>query len=299
MPLPGNICLDGRCRNNFLKQEYQKHMQLCFTVDWEDWYHGLRMPAHEWKGLERRIKIGHHKLLDLLSKYRIKATYFLLGITAEEFPELVEEIKNEGHELGCHTYSHPFLTDITVQEFRSEIQKCKEIISSFQSGYEGFRAPYFSIKKDNLWVLDILKEENFLYDSSIFPGNTFRAGIQGFVKHIHTLPNGLKEFPISNFEVAKFDFGIGGAYFRILPYRYFKYRLKEILQSRPALFYFHPWEFDVKQPYIQGLTHRAVHSHYYNLGATERKLKRLLSDFEFTPLTEILSNKGVAQICLA
>jgi polysaccharide deacetylase family protein (PEP-CTERM system associated) len=214
---------------------------------------------------------------------------------ADEFPGLVEEIKNEGHELGCHTYSHPFLTDLTAQEFQSEIKKCKEIISSFQDGYEGFRAPYFSVKKDNLWILDILKEENFSYDSSIFPGNTFRAGIQRFEKNIHTLPNGLKEFPISKFEITKFDFGIGGAYFRILPYRYFRYRLKKILQTRPALFYFHPWEFDVKQPYIKGLTHRAVHSHYYNLGATERKLKCLFSDFEFTPLTEILKNESRAQ----
>ena len=270
-------------------------MKLCFTVDWEDWYHGLRMPVDQWKSLERRIKIGHYKLLEFFSKYRIKATYFLLGIMAEEFPELVGEIKNEGHELGCHTYSHPFLTDINVQEFRAEITKCKEIISPFQNGYKGFRAPYFSIKKDNLWILDILKEENFSYDSSIFPGNTLRAGIQGFEKNIHTLPNGLKEFPISNFEITKFEFGIGGAYFRFLPYRYFKYRLKKMLQMRPALFYFHPWEFDVKQPYIKGLTHRAVHSHYYNLGATEGKLKKLFSDFEFSPLSEILNNESVVE----
>src|SRR5215218_1046410 len=103
-------------------------MKLCFTVDWEDWYHGLGMPPHQWKVLERRIKIGHYKLLELLSKYRIKATYFLLGTMAEEFSGLVEEIKNEGHELGCHTYSHPFLTDLTACEFQSEIKKCKEII---------------------------------------------------------------------------------------------------------------------------------------------------------------------------
>jgi polysaccharide deacetylase family protein (PEP-CTERM system associated) len=269
-------------------------MKLCFTIDWEDWCHGLRLPVEQWEGLERRIKIGHYRLLKLLNKYNIKATYFLLGKMMEEFPELITEIKNEGHELACHTYSHPFLTDITPQEFRAEIQKCKELISPFQNGYKGFRAPYFSIKKENLWVLNILKEEKFIYDASIFPGNTFRAGIKGFEKKIQTLPNGLKEFPISNFKIGRFDFGIGGAYFRILPYYYFKHRLQKFLKLQPALFYFHPWELDIKQPYIRGLTHRAVHSHYYNLAATEKKLEMLFNDFKFSTLSEILENETAA-----
>ena len=263
-------------------------MQLCFTVDWEDWYHGLGMPVQDWKHLERRIKIGHYKLLEFLSKHNVKASYFLLGMVMEEFPELVAEIKREGHELACHTYSHPFLADITPQAFRTEIQQCKTLITPFQKDYQGFRAPYFSIKQSNTWVLDILKEEGFMYDSSIFPGNTFRAGIAGFNKEIHTLSNGLIEFPISNFPVAALQFGIGGAYFRTLPYHYFKQRLQRLLQHRPALFYFHPWEFDAKQPYIKGLAHRAVHTHYHNLHKTEQKLERLFNDFEFVPLLNIL-----------
>jgi len=266
-------------------------MKLCFTIDWEDWYHGMFIPREQWKDLERRIKIGHYKLLELLSKHKIKATYFLVGMLAEEFPELVEEIKNEGHELACHSYSHPLLNHITTQQFRDEIRKCKEIISFFQNGYKGFRAPYFSIQKDNMWVLNILKEENFLYDSSIFPGTTFRCGIHGFEKNIHTLRNGITEFPISNFKVMQFDFGIGGAYFRILPYTYFKLRLKKLLETRPALFYFHPWELDAKQPHVKGLSQRVVHTHYYNLSTTELKLGNLFTDFEFTPLSQILNTR--------
>jgi polysaccharide deacetylase family protein (PEP-CTERM system associated) len=202
----------------------------------------------------------------------------------------VAEIKKEGHELACHTYSHPFLAHITPETFRAEIQQCKALINHFGECYKGFRAPYFSIKQSNTWVLDILKEEGFIYDSSIFPGNTFRAGIAGFKREIHTLPNGLIEFPISNFPVASLQFGVGGAYFRTLPYTYFKQRLQHVLQQRPALFYFHPWEFDAKQPYIKGLAHRAVHTHYHNLHKTKRKLERLFNDFEFAPLLNILSN---------
>lgn len=263
-------------------------MKFCFTVDWEDWYHGLRLPVEETKKLERRIKIGHDKLLELLSKHNIKATFFLLGESMEEFPELVQEIKEEGHELACHTYSHPFVIETSPEKFRSEIRRCMELIKPFQDGYEGFRAPYFSINQSCLWALDILKEEGFTYDSSIFPGNTFRSGIIGFDKNIHTLPNGMLEFPISNFRIAKFDFGVGGAYFRTLPYKYFKYRLNNLLKQRPGVFYFHPWEFDYKQPYMKGVQARAVHTHYHNLHKTEQKIKQLFSDFEFVPLKEIL-----------
>ncbi|HRI19980.1 MAG TPA: DUF3473 domain-containing protein [Panacibacter sp.] len=262
-------------------------MKLSFTVDWEDWYHGLGLPLEQSSKLERRLKIGHYKLLNLLSKYKIKGTFFLLGEMMEEFPDLVHEIKNEGHELGCHTYSHPFLYEITPEKFREEIRKCKELITPYQEKYEGFRAPYFSVKSANLWVLDILKEEGFMYDSSIFPGNTFRSGISGFPKDIHTLSNGLKEYPISNFNISKFQVGVGGAYFRILPYKYFRYRLKKLLEERPAMFYFHPFELDPGQPYIKGLKQRAVHTHYYNLAKTEERLERLFTDFEFHPLMEV------------
>lgn len=263
-------------------------MQLCFTVDWEDWYHGLGLDPSDWKRLERRIKIGHYRLLDLLSKYRIKATFFLLGIVMEEFPNLVAEIKNEGHELACHTYSHPFLANITAEMMRSELQRCKILINDHNCSYRGFRAPYFSIKKSNLWVLDMLKEEGFVYDSSIFPGNTFRSGITGFNEEIAKQPNGLIEFPISNFSLSRFRVGIGGAYFRLTPYTFFRSKLRQLLRTRPSLFYFHPWELDPKQPYITGLKHRAVHTHYYNLSNTARKLERLFEDFEFTTLSAIL-----------
>jgi len=264
-------------------------MKLWFTIDMEDWYQGIGRPLQDWPLFEKRIKIGHDKLLNLLSKHKVKATWFILGKVIEEFPELIQQVKNEGHELACHTYSHPFLYQITPDAFRLEIRKCKELISPFQNGFKGFRAPYFSIDTRNLWALDILKEEGFIYDSSIFPGSSIRTGIPGFRKDIHTLENGMKEFPISNFKVTKFDFGAGGAYFRILPYRYFQKKLKNLLKRRPAVFYIHPWELDKDQPYLKGLGRRIQYTHYYNLKNTEKKLEKLLSDFEFCSPEEILN----------
>ncbi len=263
-------------------------MKACFTVDMEDWYQGIGLDLDQWSRFEKRIKIGHEKLLTLLSKHKVKATYFILGKVIEEFPELVQQVKDEGHELACHTYSHPFLYEITPERFRAELKKCKELITPFQEGYMGFRAPYFSIDNRNLWTLDILKEEGFIYDSSIFPGSTARTGIAGFKKEIHTLENGLREFPISNFKVTKFDFGVGGAYFRILPYSYFCSKLKKLLVQRPAVFYIHPWELDENHPYLKGLNKRIQYTHYFNLKNTEKKLDKLLSDFEFCSLNQLI-----------
>ncbi len=107
-------------------------MKICFTVDMEDWYQGIGLPIEQWPQFEKRIKIGHDKLLNLLSRHKVKATYFILGKVIEEFPELMQQIKNEGHELACHTYSHPFLYQITPEEFRIEIKKCKELSFLFK-----------------------------------------------------------------------------------------------------------------------------------------------------------------------
>jgi polysaccharide deacetylase family protein (PEP-CTERM system associated) len=262
-------------------------MKVWFTVDMEDWYQGIGLPFNTWSQYESRIKIGHERLLNLLSKHKVKATYFLLGKVIEEFPELVEQVKKEGHELACHTYTHPFLYQISKEEFRADIRKCKELIAPLQSGYNGFRAPYFSIDNRNLWAVDVLKEEGFVYDSSIFPGSTARTGIAGFTKDIHTLQNGLKEFPISNFKVTKFDFGVGGAYFRILPYAYFRKKLQGLLKERPAVFYIHPWELDPHHPHLKGLGRRIQYTHYFNLKNTEKKLDKLLGDFDFCSPNEI------------
>jgi len=256
-------------------------MKLWFTVDMEDWYQGIGLPPEQWNGFEKRIRVGHDKLLNLLAKHNVKATYFILGKVIEEFPELVKEVQDEGHELACHTYSHPFLYQITPEAFRTELRRCKELIAPFQNGYDGFRAPYFSIDTRNLWALDILKEEGFTYDSSIFPGSTVRTGIKGFGKDRQVLNNGLKEYPISNFKVTRFDFGVGGAYFRILPYRYFRSKVRNLLKQRPAVFYIHPWELDPGHPHLKGLSRRIQYTHYFNLKNTEKRIDRLLSDFDF------------------
>src|SRR6187551_2695528 len=134
-------------------------MKIAFTVDFEDWYQGIDLPLDKWDSIERRLHIGHYKLLELFKKFNVKATYFLLGKTIEDHPQLIREIINEGHEIGCHTYSHPFIYKISPEELRKELIKCKELLGQFGISYTGFRAPYFSIDSRSFWALDIIREE--------------------------------------------------------------------------------------------------------------------------------------------
>ncbi|MDB5208765.1 MAG: polysaccharide deacetylase [Flavisolibacter sp.] len=266
-------------------------MQHAFTIDFEDWYQGIGLPITEWKNFEKRLHIGYDFLMNLLSKHNIKATFFILGQVFENHPYLVEEIYKEGHEIGCHSYSHPFIFNLTPDQFSAEVKKCIRAGDAFGIRYKGFRAPYFSIDERNLWALDILQEHDFTYDSSIYPGDNKRTGIQNYTKEIHQLKNSLWEVPISTFRVMKYDVGLGGAFFRILPYRFFKKSMEDLTKTRPGIFYIHPWELDEKHPKINGLTPRIRYPHYFNLSSTKRKLNQLVKDFSFTTLENVLQQQ--------
>jgi polysaccharide deacetylase family protein (PEP-CTERM system associated) len=265
-------------------------LKNAFSVDLEDWYQGIGLPINTWDSYQKRIDIGTNQLLELLQNAKTKATFFVLGKVIEEHPTLIQSIINEGHEIACHTYSHPFLYNITPVEFEAEIIKCNQLLKDgFGLKNEGFRAPYFSIDNRSLWALDVLKKHNYTYDSSIYPGDNKRTGIVGYSKQIHRLENGMIELPLSTFKIGKFDVGLGGAYFRILPYFYFKQKVKQINeQGLIANFYIHPWELDPKHPYIGTLPKRIKYPHYFNLKSTHRKIKNLLHDFEFVPLNQLL-----------
>jgi hypothetical protein len=250
----------------------------------------MDLPLSRWGHLEKRLHIGHYKLLELFQKFNVKATYFILGKTIEDYPNLIQEIINEGHEIGCHTYSHPFIFKLTPDAFRLEIQKCKQLISQFGINYTGFRAPYFSIDVRNLWALDILHEEGFGYDSSLFAGDAKRTGIPGYDPNIKEFRNGLFEFPVNTIRLLNLDFGAGGGYFRLLPYGYFKKKFSQITAQRPGIFYIHPWEFDVDQPKISGMSKRIQFTHYINLKTTHKKVTQFLTDFECTSVSNILND---------
>lgn len=263
------------------------------SIDLEDWYHGFKhAEAQRFQQLESRIEHTTQMVLDLLGN--VKATFFVLGRVAEQYPHLIRQIHSEGHEIGVHSHAHHTVYEQTSQDFKADLDRVltclKELIGNDIFGY---RAPRFSITKKSLWALDILCEAGLKYDSSIFPTLTTDYGIADAPRFAHPVLNSeqkLWEIPPST---VKF-FGknlpcAGGFYTRAMPYAYTKWGISKVAaESQPAVMYFHPWEFDPGAPRPK-LTLRDKLIHYYGLKGMQRKFKRLLSDFEFAPICQVFN----------
>lgn len=263
-------------------------MRNALSFDIEDWFQVENLKTAieyaQWDSLELRVVANTEKILRILKDSETKATFFILGWIAEKCPELVREIAGQGHEIASHGYSHQLVYDITPEAFREDIARSKALLEETAGvRVHGYRAPSFSITKDSLWALDILKEEGFTYDSSVFPIKFHdRYGFSGCDTNPFAWPNGLVEIPLAVYKLWSVNLPLaGGGYFRLLPYFYFRYFLKKLNSEGHAFtFYLHPWEFDPGQPKVQiPLWYRF--RHYVNLGTTERCLKKLLRDFSF------------------
>lgn len=265
------------------------------TIDFEDWYQGLEIPYAQWDKFEDRIEMVGEKLLRILDDADTKATFFVLGYIAEQHPEIIKKIKAQGHEIGTHGFSHALIYTQTPEVYRGEMERAVNFLEDLTGEKViGHRAPFFSITKDSLWALDVLGELGIRYDSSIFPVVNYRYGIADAPRFPYEIErNGFKftEFPVSTVKVGKVTIPIsGGAYFRIYPYHLTKQFLKAVNRSgHPFTFYLHPWELDPKHPRIKVPRRIAGLTHYFNLGATERRFRKLLKDFKFAPMREVLN----------
>ena len=260
-----------------------------FSVDVEDWYQGIELPLKAWVGKENRVDIGLSKILDLLAERNIRATFFTLGAVAKSNPKSIRLITKYGHEIASHTMNHEKIYDLKPTEFLKQEQECKKILEDIsESKVSGFRAPYFSITTQSLWALDILAQLGYTYDSSISPMQTWRYGIAGTKPGIYQLKSGLIEFTPSLGSFCSHSYGVGGAYLRIYPYKLTKAALKQsTANGLPGMFYVHPWELDPKHPRLKiGL--KPFITHYSRLGSTVPKLKKLLTDFQFTTVQQAI-----------
>ena len=270
-------------------------MKHAFTVDVEDWYHGIPVSDDVKATAERRLGNGLEPILETLAAHNAKGTFFLLGPIAEEHPQWVKRIGAEGHEIGCHGWSHDLVYTMSKERFREETSRNKRVLEDL-IGREvsAYRAAYFSITRASFWALEELAGLGFKYDSSIFPVKNWRYGIPDFPDAPQTVETGkgpIRELPIS---VRSF-FGMkipvsGGAYFRIYPFALTHANLKAREASgRPAVFYLHPRELDPKHPRL-AFDWKARTTHYINLKSSAAKLKRLFETFSFAPLGEVLDN---------
>ncbi|MGC1273670.1 MAG: XrtA system polysaccharide deacetylase [Planctomycetaceae bacterium] len=269
-----------------------------FTVDVEDYYHvsafADRIPASGWDRCESRVVANTHRVLRLLSRHETRGTFFVLGWVADRFPALMRDIAHDGHEVGCHGYWHRLIYDQTEAEFRDDLDRARDAVHR-ASGITvtAYRAPCFSITARSIWALDVLAEEGFTLDSSIFPVHHDRYGMPGANRDIHQVerPAGsLTEFPPSVYRIGGMNLPVaGGGYFRLLPLAVTLHAIRRTNDDhgRPFMFYIHPWELDPDQPRLPGRL-RSRWRHYQNLRTTEPKLIRLLQACRFGSATDAL-----------
>ena len=268
------------------------------SIDVEDYYHvsvfdGI-VPRVQWDQMESRVVANTTRLLDLFESFNVRSTWFVLGWVCERHPDLVAAIARRGHEVASHGYAHRLIYDQTPEAFRQDVRHAKRLLED-ATGQRvvGYRAPSYSITPRSLWALDILLEEGYTYDSSIFPIRHDRYGIPVSERQAYPLARTggtLFEVPGSTTTVAGINLPIGGGgYFRILPYWWTRWGIARLNKDerRPAVFYLHPWEIDPEQPRLQvGLLSRF--RHYRNLDDTEARLRQLLQDFRFDTVSTLV-----------
>ncbi len=273
------------------------------TVDVEDYFQvsafADSIQPKDWSNHCLRVEDNTRRLLDLFDQYRVRCTFFVLGWVAERTPALIAEIVKHGHEVACHGYSHQLVYNQTPEVFREETLRAKAILEDIIARpIRGYRAASYSITQRSMWALDILAEAGFDYDSSIFPVRHDRYGIPDSPEFPYrlTTPTGhrLVEFPLSTAKYLGYKLPIaGGGYFRLYPYWLSRTGLRQINKRRqPFIFYLHPWEIDPDQPRIEAGWFSRFR-HYNNLHKCESRLRRLVEEFRFTTVADVLASQNL------
>lgn len=270
------------------------------TVDVEDYFHVSAFEGvvcrYGWERFESRVCSNTDRLLAMFEQAGLRATFFILGWVAERYPDLVRRIAALGHEVASHGYGHRLVYDQTPRAFREDVRRAKAVIEALAAApVRGFRAPSYSVTPRTLWALDVLIEEGYRYDASIFPIRHDRYGLSSSPRHPYVVQrrNGsLIEAPASTVRCGALNLPVaGGGYFRLLPYAFTRWGIARInrVDLMPAVFYLHPWEIDPDQPRLRaGAISRF--RHYFNLRKTQDRLRTLLADFRFAPLSSVLRN---------
>jgi polysaccharide deacetylase family protein (PEP-CTERM system associated) len=277
--------------------------KFAFTVDVEDWYGASRELFKEADAAEKIIPDesvirNTDACLDLLARTGNKATFFILTTICEHYPDVIRKIVDQGHEIGLHGYQHRLLYKMSTAEFTDDLQKSLELLARCGiDEVKGFRAPYWSITRDSLWVLDVLKDHDFEYDSSIFP---IRRGLYG-IPDAPTQPwltdSGLWELPPATYRFMGTNVPIaGGGYLRLLPQMLLRPMIDSLWSRREiGIFYCHPYELDPEDIHTNTKLRSATSIAYYlqqTMGRKDnpKKLKDLVSRYSFTTVAELLES---------
>lgn len=280
-----------------LSSESSSRIRHHFTVDVEEYFQVSAFEPYvartRWDDIPSRVVLGVRHILELLAEHDARGTFFILSWVAERQRGLVREIAKHGHEIASHGTDHRRVTELTPEQFRESVRTSKRVLEDIaHQPVVGYRAPSFSITRDREWALDVLIEEGYRYDSSLFPVKRRGYGFVGGERDPHVLERAsgtLKEFPPATIAVGRRVLPAGGgAYFRVLPYSLVRSALAGAeRRAAPGTFYIHPWEVDPDQPRVAVPATTRVR-HYGGLRRTTARLRRLLSTFRFGTIAENL-----------
>jgi polysaccharide deacetylase family protein (PEP-CTERM system associated) len=265
------------------------------SIDVEDWFQVSafknQINRNDWDQLECRVAANTEAILLALEQAQIKATFFTLGWVAQRYPATIKAIVDAGHELASHGYGHQMVTELSRDEFRTDLLKAKHVLE--QTGgvrVVGYRAPSFSIGRDNLWAHDVLLETGHQYSSSIYPIKHDLYGMPEAPRFAHFRPNGLLEIPATSVRLWSRNFpASGGGFFRLYPSWLSDQIIRRINQvdNQPAVFYCHPWEFDPLQPRVNQASLKSKFRHYLNLKKQMPRFQKLLNSHNWAPIRDI------------
>jgi len=288
--MPGNSTLtavSGRARPT---------LRNVMTVDVEDYFHAEALskcfPRDCWNALERRVEANVDRLLALFDATSVSATFFILGWVAERHPQLVARIADGGHEIASHGYDHRRVDRQRRHEFEEDVHRATSVLEEVSGkAVIGYRAPTFSISRDNFWAFEVLERAGYLYSSSVFPIRHDNYGIPDAPRFSY-FPPGRRILEIPMTTTVRFWMNLpcaGGGYFRLLPYWWSRANIERVnrIDGQPCIFYIHPWEIDPAQPRRTDVSWLSRRRHYSNLETTEARLNRLLQEFNWGRMDEV------------
>ena len=271
-------------------------------IDFEEWYHPQLIQKYLTnEDKELKITNGLDEILDWLRRNETYATFFIVGDILEKKPDILDKINSQGHEIGFHTMFHNRLDDenYNKEKFKDEIKKFNELTNNHS---KGFRAPTFSLNEKSSWVIDVLEEFGYEYDSSIVPVKTRMYGLENAEEKPYFIssnnlkensPNGkIKEFPllVTKFLGKKIP-AAGGFYVRTLPTKIIKNAIKKYEKKEiPATFYIHSWELTPQHMPKISMSKMDSFITYHNLEKSMKKMDKLLKEFKFTSFEKYLKN---------
>lgn len=271
-------------------------LRNAMSVDVEDYFQVSafqnRISRDSWEEWPCRVDQNVDRILRLFDDTKVHATFFILGWVAQRYPSLVRRVAECGHEIASHGMLHRRATEQDREAFSQDVSEARRILEDVSGqSVAGYRAPSYSIGRHNLWALDCLLKAGYRYSSSIYPVQHDHYGMPEAPRFAFRFKqDGILEVPVTTCRVFGRQIPCGGGgFFRLYPYVLSRWAIRRVnrVDRQPAIFYFHPWEIDPKQPRVPDLGFKARTRHYLNLSRMESRLSRLLEEFRWDRIDRV------------